>query len=324
MSDLIIDGRLIDEPIENILRTIRSELTNGKLRAYERNGDNYFVTCPHHKDGRENHPSCHVYCGSSKDVEYGTMYCFTCGERGPLYHFVGECFDADDEFGKRWLLSRFGNTLVDRPLELEAIELGETKKEFIDSSVLNSMQSWHPYMEKRKLSRAVCERFGVKYDPKTKSIVFPVWDEDDNLYMFTRRSVESKAFMIDSNKEKPVYLLNVVKRNGIKEVTVVESQMNCLTAWGWGIPSIALFGTGTSYQYDLLNKSQIRHYYLCFDGDDAGRKGIDRFLKNIRKDVFVDIILMKEGKDVNDLTESEFDALPIIGSDEWKTLYGKH
>lgn len=323
MSALIIDNHIIDAPIETILNTIRAELTNGKLRHFTRRGDNYSVTCPTHKDGRESHPSCQIYCGDSKDVEYGHMYCFTCGEQGPLWHFVGQCFDADDEFGKRWLIDRFGDVYDDRELDLSSFDLSYSTHDKNEVVLPDKMQKWHPYMQKRRLSREICERFGVGYDPKTECIVFPVWDENGRLCMATRRSTESKMFFIDKGKEKPVYLLNFVNDYGIDEVTVVESQMNALTAWGWGYPTVALFGTGTEHQYDVLNRSSIRHYYLCFDGDEAGRKGIRRFLKNVRKDVFVDIIIMKEGKDVNDLTRDEYESLPIVAADEWLRTNGE-
>ena len=321
--ELIIDNHIISESIDEILRTLRLEMSPERKLDYTKRGDNWSVTCPSHKQGRESHPSCQLYCGDSPDVEYGHMYCFTCGEQGPLYHFVAECLEKDDEYGKRWLVERFGDVLMGRELVLDDIVLDEGKAEPLDERYLDTLQSWHPYMQKRKLSRDVCEKFKIRYDPSTESIVFPVWDENGKLYMLTRRSTESKMFMIDGGKEKPVYLLNVIKRNAIDEVTVVESQMNALTAWGWGYPTIALFGTGTSHQYEVLNSSGIRHYYLCFDGDDAGRKGIRRFLKNVRKDVFVDIIIMKEGKDVNDLTQDEFESLRIVSAEEWESLYGK-
>ena len=75
----------------------------------------------------------------------------------------------------------------------------------------------------------------------------------------------------------------------------------------------------------ILNKSCIRHYYLAFDGDDAGDHAIARFLKSIRPDVFVDIMIIPRGKDVNDLSEEEFNNLQIIDSSTWilnhKNLY---
>ena len=46
-----------------------------------------------------------------------------------------------------------------------------------------------------------------------------------------------------------------------------------------------------------------------FDGDEAGDKGIEKFIKNIRKDVIINIIKLPRGKDVNDLTKDEFNVL---------------
>lgn len=46
-----------------------------------------------------------------------------------------------------------------------------------------------------------------------------------------------------------------------------------------------------------------------FDGDDAGDKGIQKFLKNIRKDVIINIIRLPRGKDVNDLSYEEVEKL---------------
>ena len=42
-----------------------------------------------------------------------------------------------------------------------------------------------------------------------------------------------------------------------------------------------------------------------FDGDSAGRKGADRFKKNVKGKLLTDIHL-PEGKDVNDLSKEEF------------------
>ena len=139
----------------------------------------------------------------------------------------------------------------------------------------------------------------------TKCLVFPVWDENNNLVMLTRRSVESKKFIIPPDTEKPVYLLNYINRLGIKDVAVTESQINALTLWSIGIPAIALFGTGSKKQYEILNKSGIRTYYLFFDGDEAGDKGRARLRKNVKGKMIIDLEI-PEDKDVNDLTKEEF------------------
>lgn len=129
----------------------------------------------------------------------------------------------------------------------------------------------------------------------------------------------SKMFRIDADKQKPVYLLNHLKKNNISTAYVCESQINCLYLWSLGYPAIALFGTGSQQQYQILNRSGIEHYYLCFDGDQAGDNGIKRFLANIKPSVLVDIYVLPRGKDMNDLSAEEISALPIIDRSEFES-----
>ena len=316
----VIKGRIIDTPIDIILKQLKSELTNGKLKYIDNKKGGWIrVTCPHHSDGLEENPSCGVYNGDDPNIELGTAHCFTCDFAVPLYKFVAECFDKSEEFAKNWLINNFGGDKVDLGVRLGHISLNKRKDEkYIDESILNNFKSWHPYMAKRKLSQDICNRFKVKYDPKSECIVFPTWDEKNNLIMLTKRSVNTKNFYLDKDKEKPIYLMNFIKNNNIKEVTLVESQINCLTLWSWNIPSIATFGCNiTQHQFDILNKSGVTHYYLALDGDEAGKKGIKKFINNIRKDVIVDVIELPRGKDVNDLTEEEFNNLKITRSFDW-------
>lgn len=326
MNYPIIKGRIIDTPINIILKKLKSELTNGKLKYIDNKSNGWIrVTCPHHSGGLENNPSCGIYNGDDPKMEKGRAHCFTCNFNVPLYKFVAECFDKSEEYGKKWLLDNFGGKQVTENINLSYINLNKKEKtNYINESILDEMQSWHPYMAKRKLSQEVCSLFKIKYDPISECIVFPTWDEKNNLIMITKRSVNSKNFYLDKDKEKPVYLLNYIKNKNIKEVTVCESQINTLTLWSYGIPSVATFGCNiTQHQFDILNKSGINHYYLAFDGDEAGDKGIKNFINNIKKDVFVDIIILPRGKDVNDLTEEEFNNLKIIPSYNWIKLYNK-
>ena len=314
--DLIIQGKCIDTPIEVILNTLKKELRNGKLKDITTEiKDNISVTCPVHKDGYEQHPSCQIYTSRDSDiVEYGTVHCFTCGYKARLPDFITTCFDeTDPSFGENWLIERFGVSYSSNINYLPEIVLNNHRnRKYLDESILNNYNYYHDYMWKRKLTKEVVDFFNIGFDPKTNMIVFPVWDENNNLVMLTRRSVVDKTFLIDKDVDKPVYLLNVINQYNYKKVYVCESQINALTLWSWGYPAIALFGTGSKYQYDILNRSGIRDYVLCFDGDEAGEKGAYRFYHNIRKDVLISAKKIPRGKDVNDLTKDEFDKLDII------------
>ena len=309
--NLIVNNRTIDAPIMTILTTLKSELHNGLLRDINRETlDNIPITCPSHKGGKEHKPSCYVYCRKDNDkIEYGKVHCFTCGYTADLPTFVGDCLGGDAEFGKKWLLSKFGSSISTDVDYLEPINLSVSTSQYLDESVLNKYMFYHPYMWKRGLSKDVVDRFGIGYDKSQNAITFPVWDEHGHLVMITSRNVSNKYFHIEADKDKPIYLLNFVINDKIDSVYVCESQINALTLWSWGYPAIALFGTGSQHQYDILNKCAIRNYILCFDGDSAGERGRERFIRNIRDDVLVSYIKLPPGKDVNDLTKDEFESL---------------
>lgn len=312
---LIINNKCIDTPIPVILKKLKSELKNGLLSDIgEVERDNVLVTCPNHKNGMERHPSCNIYCREDNpNVEYGKVYCFTCGYTASLPQFVGKCFEETEAFGKEWLLENFGTSYNSNYLCLPEINIYKCKKnKFLNENELNKYAFYHPYMWKRKLSKNVVDYFKIGFDSKSNSITFPVWDSSNRLVMITRRNVDSKIFNIPKDVEKPVYLLNEVIKQGYKKVYVAESQINVLTLWSWGYPAIGLFGTGSKYQYEILNKCPIRNYVLCFDGDTAGQKGTERFLQNIRKDVLVSSKKIPFTKDVNDLTKTEFDNLNLV------------
>lgn len=315
---IIISNKQIDTPIQDILYDIKREVYNRKLKVIEVKGSDIRVTCPcvDHKGGQEQNPDCHINISKTSDLEYGYYHCFGCGDSGPFYKFVARCFESGIEYAKQWLTNKYGEDIDsnDISLSLEPIVLDDKKStsNYMDESILNSMIEYHPYMTKRKLDLNICKKFKVKYDSKSESLAFPVYDERDRLTMITRRSVNNKMYLIPANVEKPVYLLNEILKRNIKTVLICESQINALYCWSLGYPAVALFGTGSAHQYTILNKSGIEHYILCFDGDEAGDKGVKRFLDNINKGCFVDVVNVPRGKDMNDLSPYEIDNLLSI------------
>lgn len=310
---LIIKNKVIDAPIYEILQQVHRE-TNGKyLNTIIDKGDNVFIQCPFHSDGKEKHPSCTVFArDDDKLTMKGTTHCFACGISVPLYTLVGHCFGEDDEYGKEWLVQRYANIFIQKETILPEIQLKPAKEPVLDESILNQFAYFHPYQFQRKLTEETILKYRVGYDKESDSITFPVWDEHNRLRFITKRSVKGKQFFIPPGVKKPVYLLNFMLKENRDTVFVAESQINALYLNSLGYPAVALIGTGTKEQYEILNRCPIRHYILAFDGDAAGDKAITRFLTNIRKDVFVDIMLLPRGKDCNDLTGEEIAQLPLI------------
>lgn len=313
MNNLIIDNHVIKKDIRAILSELQKCCTSGKLKNIIYQPENVRVTCPVHKDGMENKPSCNIYIGDVADICWGTSHCFSCGYKGSLASFVSEACDRSLSWANNWLKDHFTEYILEEnQLAIDApINVNKNKnigKQRIKDAVLLDFQSWHPYLEKRGLSKSICEKYNVKYDQNSKCIVFPVRDLSGKISFMTRRSVNSKKFIIDKDIDKDVYLLYNIIKDNVKAVYVCESQINALTLESWGYRAIALLGTGTEHQYDLLNKSGIIQYYLCFDGDEAGRNGINKFVKNVQNG-FITVVNIPKGKDVNDLSLTEFKKL---------------
>ena len=308
---LRIRNKIITESLENILYAVRRELTNGLLKDIDVKGNDIIVTCPVHKDGHERNPSCRIYnVEGDENTEYGQVHCFSCGYTASFAQLIGYVFGEGEQWGEDWLIERYGNIYVQEEEYLPEIILDTkpniSKQTFLDENVLFDYDFYHPYMWQRKLSKEVVDTFRVGYDKERQAITFPVYDEKHRLVMVTARSVNSKRFWIPAGVDKPVYLLYYIIENRIDTAFVCESQINALTLWSYGFPAIALFGTGSYKQYEILRKCGVRNFYTCFDGDEPGQKGALRFRKNMPKDVFITELKMPVGKDVNDLTKDEF------------------
>lgn len=311
-NELILDNHVIKKDIRSILSLLQIQIVhiNGKLRDIKFTGDEVAITCPFHNNGMESHASCFIYVGEDEKIPWGTFHCFTCGEKGSLVKFIASAFDRSEYYAKEWLKKNFTEKIIQLVVIDEPIRLTkqvEQPKTYLDENILNIFQSWHPYIEQRHISKEIAERFELKYDPESESIVFPVRDKEGKLVFLTRRSVKEKKFYIDSSADKIVYLLYEATRNNYKQVIVAESQINALVAYSYGFPAVALFGAGTTEnQIKELNSTEIIHYILMYDNDDAGRKGASRFKRLIRKDVFITDIIMPKGKDIADCSKEEF------------------
>lgn len=307
---LMVDEIPILENEMTIIETLRNELLNRgieKLAVVKKSHGNIQVCCPVHKEGKERKPSCGINLDGSNGTAPGTVHCFTCGYVANFKEFVSDCFGYNDggEYGKRWLLENFVSVEVEKRKNFK-LNLSRTKpkQNYITEEELDSYRYIHPYMYKRHLTDDIIEKFDVGYDEKTQCLTFPVWDEKGRCVFVARRSVKTKFFNYPKEVNKPVYGLNFISQD-VTQVVVCESIINALTCWTWGIPAIALIGTGSFEQYPILQNCHIRKFLLALDPDEAGDKGRARIRKNVKGKMIIDLEI-PEGKDVNDLTEDEF------------------
>lgn len=313
MRILRIDNYIIDVPLYEIVTQLRMALTNGKLieiKSWSEGDDNIVVTCPnrHHKGGRERSAAMNIYVGDNSDIPYGFCKCWACDFQCSFVGFVAECFECSEEFAKNWLIDRYGTLAANIIVTDEAITIKRKKASAkLPANYLDNLQSWHPYLAERKLSRDVCELFKVKYDPVMSQIVFPCFDTAGNIIMAPRRSIVYKNFYLDKEQEKPVYCLDFIINNGINTAMICEGPFDVLTCYTYGYPAIGTFGNPSPYQIEAINRSPIKVLYLAMDNDSAGRRMANTIRAGLNPRIIIKEVQWPNGKkDPNELTAEEF------------------
>lgn len=319
---VIIDNKVIKTSIVDIVNNLKSILIVNhinKLRDIYVKNNNLVITCPCHKQGQENKPSCSILLEDKKIIRNnkqivinaGTVSCFTCGYKANLIGFVATCLSISYIKAKEWILNSSNFDLIELERPINFIESTDTYSNnyndlpIITNDELDSYRQLNDYMFKRKLSLDIIKKFDVGYDKNTDALTFPVYVNNNCLFV-AKRYIKYKRFQMPAINPKPIYGLDYIDPS--QSVIVCESIINALTAWTYKKQAIALFGTGSDYQLDILSRCGIRHFILMYDGDLAGRHGAEKFKQKVKNSFITDIIL-NPGMDVNDLSEEEFNKL---------------
>lgn len=319
----------------------------GYLRKKREMGDWYSVYCPFHKNGEERKPSSGVLLHGSmragKYTEAGYFNCFTCHHTGPLEKIVGELLKLHnvEKTGEEWLRENidgyesaddFENSddlipggimsAITNKFAIDYIssQTSKRKKQFVSEEELESYRFTVPYMYERGLTDEIIDRYDIGFDgnhiPENKNkpvpcVTFPVKDRLGRCLFIFRRSVEGRYFNYPTGVEKPVYGLYELKP-GTKTVVVCESAFNMMTCVRHGYEAVALFGTGNSLQMQQLKELGVQRFIIALDPDEAGARGTEKLRRNLSKVAFISEIRgIPTGKDLNDLTDEEFEKLTI-------------
>lgn len=324
--------------VELILSKLES---HGLVRTKKVTGNYMTCYCPFHSNGNERKPSCgvllHDEWRGGQRYQAGFWHCFACGYTGTMVEAVSDILrnKSIPKRGLDWLVENVpGFDAVEEEdllipkdimesatnafaLGYIATRSGEKKQEFITEEELESYRFVVPYMYERKMTDEIIEKFDIGYDAnwvppgrsnKVPCITIPVRDKEGNTLFFCRRSIKGKMFNYPEGVLKPVYGLDMVPPN-CKSLIICESAINALTCWSWGYPAVALLGTGSPYQAQQLKESGVKEFILCFDGDEAGKMATRKWKKYLSKVAIVWTAHVPDGKDVNDLTQSEFEQV---------------
>jgi hypothetical protein len=271
-----------------------------------------------------------VYCCETSTHSFAlddfilTGNCFACQWTGSITEMISNCFGYNDYgiFGSKWLIKNFLTLEVEQRNDIQ-LDFGRNSRTNSDTNTyvgqekLDNYRCYppHPYWAERKITNEhILELFDLGYDKETDCITFPVRDANGNCLFVARRSVRTKYFNYPQGVEKPLYALYELNKLPYypNEIIVCESMLDALTCWQYGKYAVALNGLGNDLQFKQLRNLPCRHLILATDNDEAGMKARLRIANNVTNKILTQYIIPDGKKDINDLSENEFNSLREI------------
>lgn len=308
--------------IENLRNYIFEKTGKSYFKNIRDGRDDILVTCPHHKEGQERHPSCGFSKKDKDNITAGFFHCFNCGFTGDthtvLKEVLGDRYDKEDANKVLGLDDLdFEYRLNANPILFTLPSIEPVK--YISRTELKQYRYYHDYLKNRNISLKTADKFDIGYDIRTDEITFPIKDIYGNCLAVGRRSVQNKRYEYPRGFTKPVYgvyeLPNLMSN---LYVYIVEGPFNLWSLNEYGKNGVALLGTGTKTQLEQLLTIRCKGFVLALDGDSAGRKGnmkIAKFLLRYKKEVFVACV--PDFEDINSMTPQMFSQMEIKDYKEW-------
>lgn len=319
-------GTPIVATVEQVVSDLKLErFEDGLLREINNTGSDLMCTCPFHKGGKENKPSCGVLLREKVDknrkYEAGTVHCYTCGYTADLPQFVADLLGlASPVQGFKWLVSRYNYASAERePIELNLYRGQAEKASYMDEAEverfyqeLKKSPAACEYLKRRALPSWIMDAYKLGFDPEDGVVLFPVRDLSGKVAFYKGRSLVGKHFYNakDIDKNSQIFglyeLLAGGKASPESEVWITESEIDALSLIAQDRLAIALMGSHISEaQCRELESTPFRRFVLALDNDEAGKKGaaqIKRMLipKGFR---FTNLRWDTDLKDINDLVK---------------------
>lgn len=308
------------------LKDVLTRLGCAKIRSLNA-GARLQANCPlapfRHEGGTDKHPSFTV---TVDDKGKSWCTCFTCGLDGsksisdvvrraselgaPLNGLVEEV-EEKEKLTWRVRSDKLHTANMKFMFEFQDPKAQRQKLHTYPESTLDQFpKEIHPYILKRGVSVEVAKRFGIRWDPERKRILFPIRDEKGRLVGLQGRALDHeknppKFFNYwHFPKGKFVYGLNEVKPG--KPIIPMEGIIDALVWTSYQIPNcVALLGSKPTQEQ--LGKIANRNQTVCmaFDGDEAGRLAEKEVISAMLGHVRLFRLPIPEGKDPDDLTETQ-------------------
>lgn len=260
--------------------------------------------CLFHDD---HNPSLYV------NVDTGMYYCHACHARGNVVRLVqrvGQFLSYPD--AEQWLLSHYGpnSDATYQPFTLrfqQRIDVGTP--DYADETVAQQyVTDDNPYMTvERGIPLSVLRQFDIGYCASSNSVTIPWRDSRGQLLTVKHRSIYGKKFWYEPRcTALRQHLWGLHRARLYETVYIVEAEIDALTLWTAGKPSVAIGGSSISEeQARSLVMTGVQTVVLTCDRDTAGRDA-NRLIRDRLKHTGITVCEAQwpnwfDGKDCNNL-----------------------
>ena len=290
-------------------------------------GEQLTISCPFH---REKTPSCKVNtgkkvfncfgCGTGGNIlEFIVLK--EGGNPNESTDFRQAALKALEIMGDNASLSQKSNDNPDKSSKTSIATkntLSSQKSQNLDDSVskVNKVLEFaltpdpnHRFLKNRGLTDDQISEFGLGFQNRgmmKNRIVFPIHNEKNELIAYAGRWTDEAVpdtemrYKLPQGFHKSLVLYNlnrVIKKHPeTKHIVIVEGFWSTIRLHSAGVAAVSCMGTSVSMeQMDLLKEIGITTVTLMFDGDDAGRAGVEKLLPFLTQYFFVKTIPLNDG-----------------------------
>lgn len=285
-------------------------------------GKDFLLRCPDHKDGRENTPSMKVNANPSAKFAIGSAHCFACGAHYKSWHkFVTRILGA--EHATHYAQDDdpvFDDIIGD--LRSDLMEDGQDKlQSLIKNAIAWGDEEWRgiPAHTMRALGAVFTMNLELKHaDVQAFLPAYVQGDLVGGVFANLEKKGRNNYFNSDFTDwvgttlfpfDTVAYML---KKKKLSHVVLVEGPRDALRFISYGIPALAILGTGhagNEEKYSSLASLPIKHVVLAFDSDDAGRAAKRKAKELLKGEYKVLSFSFREGEDPGNCPKGHIKAL---------------
>lgn len=220
----------------------------------------------------------------SINVNNGAWYCFACDEGDDDIAFVQK---YEEEVNNNRLTFPQAKSIADRlggvsrnrevtskQMEEERPTISQTKVDTWHKMLINDKEALDILKQTRGINENTIKDHQIGFDMIDRYLI-PIYDEHGSCINIRRYNPLAKEMkMLSYGKGYGgAYLYPIDKLINNDSILLCEGEMDALIANQLGIPAVTLTGGANSTIEPFINHFKGKSVYICYDVDNAGKKG---------------------------------------------------